>query len=121
MENRRRAERQSALWMARCQVVGEDSDQWRECAIFDLSALGLGIDFPHPKASRLLNRRITVLIELGRSIDMTVSGEVRNAEKGPDAIVRAGIEFVGLTDTERSVVGLLEQRAVSRSKSLLSS
>jgi hypothetical protein len=106
--------------MARCQVAGEDGDLWRECAIFDLSTLGLGIDFPHPKASKLLNRRITVLIELGRSIDMTVTGEVRNAESGSDGIVRAGLEFVGLTDTERSVVGLLEQRAVGRSKSLLS-
>jgi hypothetical protein len=107
--------------MARCQVKGEDADRWRECAIFDLSVLGLGIDFPHPRAKALLSRSITVLIELGRSVDMTVTGEVRNAESGSDGIVRAGIEFVGLTDTERSVVGLLEQRAVSRSKSSLSS
>ena len=118
MENRRRAERQSALWMGSCHVEGEESDQWRTCAIFDVSTLGLGVDLPHSGKPDFLNRRITVLLELGPSVDLTVTGEVRNAESGPDDIVRAGIEFVGLTDTERSIVALLEQRAANRSKSL---
>jgi hypothetical protein len=57
-----------------------------------------------------------VLLELGRSVDVTVAGEVRNAESAPDGIVRAGLEFVGLTDTESSIVDLLERRAVTRSR-----
>ena len=120
MENRRRAERQPALWMGRCQVEGESIDLWHTCAVFDVSTLGVGIDLPHSGTPDLLGRRITVLLELGPSVDLTVAGEVRNADKGPDGIVRAGIEFVGLTETERSIVGLLEHRAVSRSKSLSS-
>jgi hypothetical protein len=104
--------------MGRCQVDGESSDEWLACAIFDVSALGVGVDLPHSDAPGLVGRRITVLLELGPSVDVTVAGEVRNAQSAPDGIVRAGIEFVGLTDTERSIVGVLEQRAVSRSSSL---
>jgi hypothetical protein len=102
--------------MGSCHVEGESSDEWRACAIFDVSTLGVGIDLPHTGTSELLNRRIRVLLELGRSVDLTVAGEVRNAESAPDGIVRAGLEFVGLTDTESSIVDLLERRAVSRSR-----
>ena len=120
MENRRRAERQTALWMGRCHVENDSSDLWRECAIFDVSTLGVGIDVPYGVAAALLNRRITVLLELGPSVDLTIAGEVRNAESAPDGIVRVGIEFVGLSETERSIVEFLERRAVSRSKALSS-
>lgn len=120
MENRRRAERRNVLWMGRCQVEGDSSDVWRACAIFDVSTLGVGIDLPHQRASELLNRRITALLELGRSVDVTVTGEVRSAESAPDGIVRAGMEFVGLSETEFAVVDLLERRAASRSGALRS-
>jgi hypothetical protein len=53
-----------------------------------------------------LSRRIMVRLEFGPSVDMTVAGEVRNAGSEPDGIVRAGIEFVGLTEAERSMVDL---------------
>ena len=124
MENRRRAERQSALWMGRCHIEDEPSDLWRECAIMDVSALGVGIELFHPDPVDLLglwqdeeirlhmSRRITVRLELGPSVEMTVAGEVRNAGSEPDGIVRAGIEFVGLTEAERAIVDLLERRAV---------
>ena len=118
MENRRRAERQSALWMGRCHVEDEPSDLWRECAIMDVSTLGMGIEFCHPDPVELLGlwqngalrldviRRITVHLELDPSVEMTVEGEVRNAGSEPDGIVRAGIEFTGLSEVERSIVEL---------------
>jgi hypothetical protein len=62
-----------------------------------------------------MSRRITVLLDLGSSVDLTVTGEVRYAESCPDGVARVGIEFVGLNDTERAIVGILERRAVSRS------
>jgi hypothetical protein len=40
------------------------------------------------------------------------TGEVRNVRAGPGGIVRAGIEFVDLMDSERSIVDLLEYDAV---------
>jgi hypothetical protein len=102
--------------MASCHVEDWPSDLWRECAIIDVSTLGLGIELLHPDPVELLGlwrdgelrldetRRITVGLELGPSVDITVSGELRNAGSQPDGIVRAGIEFVGLTEAERSMV-----------------
>jgi hypothetical protein len=111
--------------MGLCHIQDEPADQWRECAIIDISPLGVGIDLCHPDPIELLgmwqdgelrlhlSRRITVRLKLGPSIDMTFAGEVRNAGSRPDGIVRAGIEFVGLTEAERSIVDLLTSRAVS--------
>lgn len=127
--DRRRADRQLALWMGRCHVQDEPLDLWRECAVVDVSTLGVGIDlFHHPDPIDLLglwhdgelrldlssSRRITLRLELGPSVDVMVEGEVRNAGSRPDGAVRVGIEFVDLTETERSVLDLLESRAVAR-------
>jgi hypothetical protein len=110
--------------MGLCHIQDEPADLWRECAIIDISPLGVGIDLCHPDPIELLgmwhdgelrlhlSRRITVRLKLGPSIDMTFAGEVRNAGSRPDGIVRAGIEFVGLTEAERSIVDLLTSRAV---------
>jgi hypothetical protein len=124
VEDRRRAIRQSALWMASCHIQEEPSDLWRECAVTDVSTLGMGIDLCHPDPVELLgmwedvelrlhlSRRITVQLELGPSVEMRIAGEVRNARWQTDGIVRAGMEFVGLTGTELSIVRFLERRAV---------
>jgi hypothetical protein len=121
--DRRRAERLLALWMGRCHIQNEPSDLWRECAINDVSTLGMGIDLCHPDPIELLglwedgelrlhpSRRITVRLELGPSVEITVAGEVRNAGSEPDGMVRAGIEFIGLTGSERSIVRYLHRRA----------
>jgi hypothetical protein len=104
-QNRRRAERQSAVWMGSCHVAGEPSDLWRECGVFDFSKFGLGMDLRHP--SDLVGSRVSVRLPVGPSIDVTLTGEVRNAKAGPDGVVRIGIEFVGLSKSERSIVDLL--------------
>ena len=116
MDNRRRAERQSAVWMGSCRFEDGASDAWRECGVFDFSTLGAGMDFRHPDSSDLVGRRIAVRLPVGSSMDISLTGEVRNVKTGPDGIVRVGIEFVGLSETERSVVELLEGRGVARPK-----
>jgi hypothetical protein len=117
VENRRRAQRQSAVWIGSCHVEGDSADQWRECGVFDLSLVGVGMDLRHSDASDLVGRRISVRLPVGASIDMTLTGEVRNAKAGPDGIVRAGIELVELSETEHSIVDLLQLGSVSRSRS----
>ena len=109
MENRRRAQRQSAVWIGSCHVEGEPSDLWRDCGVFDCSSLGVGMDLRHPGWSDLVGRRVSVRLPVGGSIGITLTGEVRNAKAGPDGIVRAGIEFSGLSETERSIIDLLER------------
>lgn len=124
VRDRRRAERQPALWMGSCHIQGDPSDLWRECAVTDFSTLGMGMDFYYPDPVELLgmwedcelglhlSRRITVRLELGPSGEMTVAGEVRNAQSEPDGVVRAGVEFIGLTEGERSIVHFLEGQAI---------
>lgn len=118
MENRRRAQRQSAVWMGSCRVEDEPSHRWRDCGVFDFSSLGVGLDFRHPDSSDLVGRRVSVRLPVGASIDMTLTGEVRNAKAGPDGIVRVGIEFAGLCETERSIIDLLDLGSVIRSRSM---
>ena len=112
--------------MGRCHIEDEPPDLWRECTITDVSTLGVGIDLCHPDPIELLglwqggvlrldaDRRITVWLRPGPSVDLTVAGEVRNAGSRPDGIVRAGIEFLGLTETERSIVDPPRRRALTR-------
>jgi hypothetical protein len=116
VENRRRAERQDAVWMGSCHVEDEASDAWRDCGVFDFSALGAGMDLRHPDSTDLVGRRLSVRLPVGASTDIILTGDVRNAKGGPDGIVRLGIEFVGLSEIERSVIDLLERRDVGKPK-----
>jgi hypothetical protein len=109
VENRRRAERQSAVWIGLCHVQGDPLELWRDCGVFDLSAFGVGMDLRHPDASALVGRSVSVRLPIGVSMDMTLTGDVRNAKEGPDGIVRIGVEFEDVSDTERSIVEFLER------------
>jgi len=40
---------------------------------------------------------------------------VRNAKPGPDGIVRAGLEYIDLSDAERAIVDLLERDSTRQS------
>jgi len=111
--NRRRAQRQSTIWIGSCHVESEPSDLWRDCGVFDFSNFGLGMDLHHP--SDLVGSRVSVRLPVGASIDVTLTGEVRNAKSGPDGVVRVGIEFVNLSETERSILDLLNLGPGSRS------
>ena len=116
MEDRRRVQRQSAVWLGTCHVEGDSSHLRRDCGVFDFSALGVGMDFRHPDAAGVVGRRISVHLPVGDSIDITLTGEVRNAKAGPDGIVRAGVEFEGLSEEELYIVDLLELDSVTSTR-----
>jgi hypothetical protein len=97
--------------MGSCLVEGESSQLCRDCGVFDFSAYGAGMDFRYPDPFDLVGRRISVSLPIGGSMDVALTGEVRNAKAGPDGIVRAGIEFVDLSGTERVIVDVLEQHS----------
>ena len=112
MENRRRAERRSGIWMGTCHVEGDARHRVRDCGVFDVSRLGVGMDFHYPDPMRLEGRRVTVTLPVGDSIEVAFTGEVRNVRPGPGGIVRAGIEFIGLVDAECSLVDVLDYDTV---------
>ena len=116
MEDRRRAQRQPAVWMGSCHVEGEPTDLWRDCGVFDFSTLGVGMDFRYPDAPDLVGRHISVRLPVGTSVELTFTGEVRNLKSGPDGIVRAGIEFFGLSEDELYVIDLLELGTLNTSR-----
>jgi hypothetical protein len=108
MEERRQAQRRFAVWFGSCHVQGEPPELWRDCGVFDFSTIGVGMDFRHPRVSELVGLRISVRLPVGASVDMTFTGQVRNAKSGPEGIVRAGLEFFDLSEDELYVIDLLE-------------
>jgi PilZ domain len=98
--------------MGTCHVEGDASNLLRECGVFDVSTLGVGMDFHYADPMRLEGRRIAVRLPLGDSVEVAFSGEVRNVRTGPGGIVRAGLEFIDLEHSERSIVDLLEYNSV---------
>jgi hypothetical protein len=116
MEDRRRAERQPAVWMGACHVDGDPSDLVPVCGVFDFSALGVGMDFRHPDGVDIVGRGIAVNLPVGDSLDITLTGQVRNAKAGPDGVVRAGIEFSELSEEELYIVDLLELESMSSTR-----
>jgi PilZ domain len=115
MDDRRRVPRHDAVWMGSCSVEGEFSGQWRDCGVFDFSALGIGMDFRYANSADLVGRRMSVRLPVGGSVDMTLTGRVRNAKPGPGGIVRAGMEFDGLSEDELYVIDLLALGTLSGS------
>ena len=112
MENRRRAERRSGVWMGTCHVAGDAPNLVRDCGVFDISPFGVGMDFHYADPMHLEGRRVSVRLQLGSAVEVAFSGEIRNVRPGPGGIVRAGIEFVDLEESERSIVDLLEYESV---------
>lgn len=98
--------------MGSCHVEGDAHNVERDCGIFDISPLGVGMDFHYADPMRLEGRRISVRLPLGDNVEVAFTGEVRNVRPGPGGIVRTGIEFVDLKESERSIVDLLEYDSV---------
>ncbi len=98
--------------MGTCHVAGDAPNLVRDCGIFDISNFGVGMDFHYADPTDLEGRRISVRLPLGDSVEVAFTGEVRNVRTGPGGVVRAGIEFVDLEHTERSIVDMLEYDSV---------
>jgi hypothetical protein len=117
MENRRRAPRHPAGWRGVCHVEGEPATGWRDCEVIDISALGMAMELHHFWPSELVGRRITVdLPAHGTSINMMLEGEIRNIRQMPGAVVQLGIEFIGLSKEELSIINVLALASLSSSR-----
>ncbi len=109
MENRRRVPRQPAGWAGLCHVEGGSVvGWWQDCRVIDISMLGLGITFHHPRPSELVGRGISLEIPAaGDSVKIRFEGEIKSAAAIPEGTVRVGIEFVGLSEAERAITAVL--------------
>lgn len=111
MLERRRSPRHPSGWSGSCLVENELHDEvWRDCAVLDISSFGLGITLcdDHARPSELVGRGVAV--EFPRASDwvsIRVEGEIKNAALVRTGVIRAGIEFVGLSDAEQAIATVL--------------
>jgi hypothetical protein len=105
MQFRRRVPRQIAGWVVHFGIDGDPVDKPRECRVLDISEFGVGILLRHPRDSELIGRHVSLETpKHGASVNIRLEGEVTNAVRAGGGSVRVGIEFVGLTELEQSVV-----------------
>ncbi len=111
MERRRRVPRQVAGWTGKYCIEGDDPEAWYECHVLDISVIGVGIELfgPVSDPDGLLGRRVVVEANTptGASLSLRAQGEVRNVREGSRGGTRVGLEFVDLTETERSILDAL--------------
>jgi PilZ domain len=108
MDSRRRVPRHVAGWTGSCHINDEPVDKLWECQVLDISELGLAILLQHPLGVQLIGRRMSVdSPTASNSVHIRLEGDVRNAVPVGDNAVRLGIEFVGLTELEQTVVRAL--------------
>jgi hypothetical protein len=107
MKHRRRVPRQPASWEGNCHIEGEPSAGRRSCRVIDISMLGLGMTFEHSSPSELLGRHISVDVPaVSDSVSIRLEGVVNNAVRMPEGVVRVGIAFDGLSESEPGTAGV---------------
>ena len=84
---------------------------WQKCSVVDISVLGVGVKLFGSVPSDLMGHRVAVEVQtpMGAFVSIHMSGDVRSvAPAKSDGSVRVGLEFGGLSPTEKSVVDTLE-------------
>lgn len=110
MDRRRRVPRQVAGWTGKYVVEGDVPEVWNECRVADISLIGLGVElFGAVPDRNLLGRNIIIETNTptGASLSVRARGTVKNTSPGPEGGVRVGIEFIELTELERSILDAL--------------
>jgi hypothetical protein len=115
MERRRRVPRQGVGWPGTYTLEGVTAPEPRECRVLDISVIGAGLEVFGPVPTELMGRRVDVEVKSpsGGSVTIRMAGEVRNVSPGPSGGVRVGIQFIGLSDTERSILQALDMMQVA--------
>lgn len=110
-ELRRRTPRvDTEQWPGKYSLDDDPWSIWRECCLLDISILGMGLELFGTTSEQLIGRRVLVHIDIagGGSMSLHLSGVVRYLSPGQFGGTRAGIEFTGLSDGERSVLKVME-------------
>jgi hypothetical protein len=108
---RRRASRQATGWSGTC-LIGDDlqTEGWRDCSVLDISPFGLGITLAdcHFPGAELVGRHVAVAFPaVSDWVSIRLDGEIKNAALIRPGLIRAGIEFIGLSDAERAIATVL--------------
>ena len=111
MELRRRTPRVPTTgWLGKYVIEDAPGDESAECQVLDISAIGVGLELFGEVSADLIGRRLIVQVQspVGDSVSIRLVGQVRNTGPGPEGGTRAGLEFVGLSETERAILNVME-------------
>jgi hypothetical protein len=102
-------------WQGTYTFVGDPAAREGRCSVVDISRMGTGVelfgDVPVDPIGKLLV--VDVRGPAGGSIGIHIEGKVRNATTGSNGGARVGVEFVGLSDVEMSILDSLEQMQIA--------
>ena len=90
-ELRRLLPRQLADWRGKYTFEG-GGESWRDCRVIDISTFGAGLELLDVQEDEAVEEQILLAIHL--------RGELRNAGRGGNDSLRAGVKFVGLSEAE---------------------
>lgn len=98
-------------WRGRCAVEDEPPLEWTECEVVDVSLIGAGIDIWADSGVDLTGCRLIVEIRppTGDSVVLRFSGRVSRINQESAFHLRVGMVFEGLSESERSILELIEQ------------
>ncbi|HUZ09028.1 MAG TPA: PilZ domain-containing protein [Acidimicrobiales bacterium] len=115
MELRRRIPRQAAGWSGKYKIESDRRAEWHDCLVIDMSILGVGLALYGAVPTDLVGEQLVVEVDtpIGTSVSIRLVGEVKYVTSVPQGGVRVGLEFVGLSPTERSILNALELMQVA--------
>jgi hypothetical protein len=90
---RRLVPRQFTDWRGKYIFEDDPGHRWRDCRVVDVSSAGAGVELLDTGEDEIIGGRMLLAVHL--------RGELRNVGLGRDQRLRAGIQFVDLTDDER--------------------
>jgi hypothetical protein len=114
MDRRRRTPRVATPgWPGRYVIEDDPDAEWCDCRVLDLSIAGVGLElFPRhtQRHEALIGHRVVAQVRspAGESVSVRLVGEVRNVSPGSEGGIRAGLEFVGLSEVEEGILKILE-------------
>ncbi len=100
-ELRRLLPRQLTDWRGKCLFEDEPDQQWRDCRVLDVSSAGAAVELLNMSPGELVGSRMLLAVHL--------RGELRHFQGTDSGRLRAGIQFVDLSDSERIYLESLEE------------
>ena len=101
----------AAGWPGRWRVADDESSNWYSCQIVEISIVGVGIELDDLLTDDLIGRRLVVetTAPSGAAVSLRLEGEVRHASRLQPGSTRVGLEFIGLSETERHILDAMGQ------------
>jgi hypothetical protein len=106
---RRRSPRQASGWSGTCLIEDElHTEGWRQCSVLDISPFGLGITLSDCHSRELVGRNVAVEFPaVSDWVSIRLDGQIKNAALIRPGLLRASVEFVGLSEAEQAIATVL--------------